>query len=156
MICETTSCLPDAVQLLTPCSIGNQWLKVIDVGRFALTFYDKRTGEGLRVYLDHGKLDRWPEIRGWFLKRIPKQEQDRDRLIREIGDAGSDLCGTEHVMVQEYALGKKKKGRIGICPSCDEAYPESLGAICPACRGGILPYRSGTAGARKGVPGLIA
>jgi formylmethanofuran dehydrogenase subunit E len=38
VICETAKCLPDAVQLLTPCSIGNRWLKIIDVGRYALTF----------------------------------------------------------------------------------------------------------------------
>ncbi len=31
IICETAKCLPDAVQLLTPCSIGNRWLKIIDV-----------------------------------------------------------------------------------------------------------------------------
>lgn len=31
-ICETSSCLPDAVQILTLCTIGNAWLKVIDMG----------------------------------------------------------------------------------------------------------------------------
>jgi len=151
VICETAACLPDAVQLLTPCSIGNQWLKIIDVGRFALTFYDKRTGEGLRVYLDHTKLDRWPEIKGWFLKLLPKKDQDRGRLFKEIGDAGSDLCGSERVTVSERALGKQKKGPIGICPSCNEPYPEGFGAICPACRGGLLPYRSGRQAQGKGL-----
>ena len=37
-VCETRNCLPDAVQLLTPCSTGNGWLKVVNVGRFALLF----------------------------------------------------------------------------------------------------------------------
>src|SRR5208337_4410957 len=46
VICETAKCLPDAVQLLTPCSIGNRWLKIINVGRYALTFYDKHKGPG--------------------------------------------------------------------------------------------------------------
>ncbi len=32
-LCETNKCLPDAVQLLTPCTVGNGWLKVrIGVG----------------------------------------------------------------------------------------------------------------------------
>jgi formylmethanofuran dehydrogenase subunit E len=26
-VCETRHCLPDAVQLLTPCTLGNGWLK---------------------------------------------------------------------------------------------------------------------------------
>jgi len=31
-ICETPVCLPDAVQILTPCTIGNGWLTVLDLG----------------------------------------------------------------------------------------------------------------------------
>ena len=49
-ICETRNCLPDAIQMLTPCTIGNGWLKVVNVGRFALTLYDKYQGEGARVF----------------------------------------------------------------------------------------------------------
>ncbi len=45
-ICETRNCLPDAVQLLTPCTIGNGWLKVINLGRFAVNLYDKYAGGG--------------------------------------------------------------------------------------------------------------
>ena len=45
-VCETRNCLPDAIQLLTPCTIGNGWLKVVNVGRFALSLYDKYSGEG--------------------------------------------------------------------------------------------------------------
>ncbi|HPJ40559.1 MAG TPA: formylmethanofuran dehydrogenase subunit E family protein, partial [Spirochaetota bacterium] len=59
VISETGHCLPDAVQLLTPCTIGNGWLKIIDTGRFAITFYDKSTGDGVRVYLDQKKLESW-------------------------------------------------------------------------------------------------
>ena len=34
-ICETSNCLPDAIQLLTPCTIGNGWLKILRLGRLA-------------------------------------------------------------------------------------------------------------------------
>ena len=91
VICETVECLPDAVQLLTPCSVGNQWMKIIDVGRFALTLYDKDTGEGVRVHLDSRKLERWPAINEWLMKLKPKKQQDRDRLVREIKEAGTDI-----------------------------------------------------------------
>ncbi len=87
MICETAKCLPDAVQLLTPCSIGNQWLKIIDVGRYALTFYEKKTGIGIRVYLDSGKLNIWPEIKAWYLKLTSKEAQDSAVLLDQIGKA---------------------------------------------------------------------
>ena len=44
-LCETPVCLPDAVQILTPCTIGNGWLTVFDIGRFAVTMYEKKGGQ---------------------------------------------------------------------------------------------------------------
>jgi formylmethanofuran dehydrogenase subunit E len=143
VICETQKCLPDAVQILTPCSIGNGWLKIMDTGRFSLAFYDKYTGRGIRVYIDPEKLDAWPHIKGWFLKLTPKKEQDTDLLMEEIERAGSDICSTEPVEVKLDFVKKKGSGPIALCPSCGEPYPSGLGAICPACKGGMLPYEAG-------------
>jgi formylmethanofuran dehydrogenase subunit E len=143
VICETGKCLPDAVQLLTPCSIGNQWLRIIDVGRYALAFYEKQTGKGVRVFLDWRKLDQWPEIKRWYLKLTPKDAQDSELLLREIGNAGADICGIEKIEVGRDFLTKPKSKPISICPSCHEAYPSDGDTICPACKGGLLPYRSG-------------
>jgi formylmethanofuran dehydrogenase subunit E len=141
IICETAKCLPDAVQLLTPCSIGNRWLKIINVGRYALTFYDKEKGTGLRVYIDSKKLAQWPEIRDWYLKLKPKKAQDEKLLLSEIRQAGSSFCSTEEITVNLELL-VEKHGPIVICPSCQEAYPAADGAVCLACRGGRLPYTS--------------
>ncbi len=63
-LCETPKCLPDAIQLLTPCTIGNGWLTVVNVGRYALTLYDKETGDGVRVFLDPAKLAQFPRDQG--------------------------------------------------------------------------------------------
>jgi len=155
VICETAKCLPDAVQLLTPCSIGNQWMKIIDVGRYALVFYDKMTGEGVRVYLDSARLDAWPEIKGWFLKLTVKDAQDKELLMKEIREAGTEVCGIERVNVSLDFLEKKKSGPISICPACNEAYPSAHGAICPACKGGALPYSSGHWDDQSGNVGLF-
>lgn len=146
VICETGKCLPDAVQLLTPCSIGNGWLKVMDTGRFSLAFYDKYTGEGTRVFIDPEKLDAWPEIRGWFLKLTPKAEQDTTRLMKEIEEAGSGICSVEKINVSLDLVKKKKGGAIALCPSCGEPYPSERGSLCPACKGEMLPYGSGPRG----------
>ncbi len=138
VICETAKCLPDAVQLLTPCSIGNQWLKVIDTGRYALTFYDKKSGKGARVYLDWSLLDRWPGIKGWYLKLTPKEEQDPDVLREEIREAGVDILSIEEVVVELGSPKRRKSSSISICPSCKEAYRTADGAVCPACKSGVL------------------
>jgi formylmethanofuran dehydrogenase subunit E len=60
VICESGHCLPDAVQLLTPCTIGNGWLKIVNTSRYALILYNKYTGTGIRVYLDADKLSGFP------------------------------------------------------------------------------------------------
>ena len=73
-VSETVQCLPDAIQLLTPCTVGNGWLKVYHFGIYAFSLYDKYTGEGTRVRLNVDALDAYPHVRAWFLKEKPKRE----------------------------------------------------------------------------------
>ena len=137
---ETSSCLPDAVQLLTPCTTGNGWLRVIDVGRFALALYDKVEGKGIRVFLELEKVNSWPEIRRWYLRLVPKKEQELQRILDEIREAGSALCGLQEIVVQPRYLEKKlKMAPVVVCSSCGETYPAKCGPLCPACQGNS-PY----------------
>jgi formylmethanofuran dehydrogenase subunit E len=132
-LCETAKCLPDAIQLLTPCTIGNGWLTVVNIGRYAMTFYEKSTGEGVRVAMDTGKLDEWPEIKGWFLKLKPKEEQEEQRLIAEIENAGSSIYKVQLVTVTREVREKKHRAGFAICPQCGEAYPVTDGPSCLGC-----------------------
>ena len=138
-ICETPNCLPDAIQLLTPCTVGNGWLKVVNLGRFALTLYEKYSGKGVRVFLDSARVEAWPEIKSWYLKLRPKMEQDSQLLLEQIREAGSRLCSLQSVTVRSQFLKKRSKGQIVICPLCGEAYPARDGDICLGCRGDA-PY----------------
>jgi formylmethanofuran dehydrogenase subunit E len=138
---ETSKCLPDSIQLLTPCSFGNGWLKIADLGRFALALYDKHTGEGVRVYLEPAKLSNWPEIKAWLFKLKPKKEQDLNLLLQEIRQAGSTICGIERVQLNGNITGPKHSPGIVVCPVCREAYPEPDGGICRACQG-ESPYKA--------------
>ncbi|HOK07339.1 MAG TPA: formylmethanofuran dehydrogenase subunit E family protein [Syntrophales bacterium] len=135
-ITETVVCLPDAVQLLTPCTVGNGWLRVLDLGRFALCLYDKTTGRGVRVFVDPGKLDGRPAVRDWFLRLKAKRDQDPVRLRDEIIAAGTDILGVRPVVVaRSFIAGGRKKGPITLCPACGEAYPAADGPRCLACDG---------------------
>jgi formylmethanofuran dehydrogenase subunit E len=134
-VCETPKCLPDAVQLLTPCTIGNGWLTVVDVGRFALTLYDKETGVGVRVFVDPVKLEAWPELKAWFLKLKTKKEQDSDRMLDEVRRVGAGICGVEHVKVVDRIRQKRHRDGFAICLVCKEAYPATDGPRCLACQG---------------------
>lgn len=139
VICETPSCLPDAVQLLTPCTVGNGWLKIVNLGRYALSLYDKYSGDGIRVALDAAKMDRWPETRHWFLKVKAKNKQDSQAILNEVKDAGFRILTLHRVTILPVYMEKHNKGRIALCPLCGEAYPEKDGAACRGCSERI-PY----------------
>jgi len=130
IICETDKCIPDAVQLLTPCTAGKGWMKVINIGRFALTLYDKETGEGIRVFIDHEKIRAYPEIETWFFKLKKKKDQNTALLMEQIRSAGSTICGMSRVRLNPGCFMKKAKEPVVICPECGESHPESDGAVC--------------------------
>ncbi len=140
-ICETTNCLPDAIQLLTPCTAGNNWMKIIHLGRFALSLYDKYKGSGVRIFLDPEKLKEYKEIYNWFFKLCPKSEQDSAALRREIQEAGDSILTARKIQVRPQFMEKHHLGENAVCPLCQEAYPAKHGAICRGCQGDA-PYFS--------------
>jgi formylmethanofuran dehydrogenase subunit E len=138
-VSETPVCLPDAVQILTPCTIGNGWLSVVPFGRFAVTLYEKYTGAGVRVYLDTEKLNNWPEVRDWYFKKKKKNEQNKELLMAQIKEAGHGLLGVQKLQVDPEKVRRKKLGPVGSCPVCGEAYPSRDGNSCRNCQG-ETPY----------------
>ncbi len=152
---ETGKCLPDAVQLLTPCSIGNGWMRIVNLGKYALSLYDKYNGDGFRSYLDPDKLADWPELRSWFLKEKPKAEQDSEKLYIEIEEAGDSVCTLEKIQISDSYFKNRKMRNIIICPVCREPYPEADGPICRGCQG-EAPYKeqNKTSSSENTGPGL--
>ena len=140
-ISETAHCLPDAIQLLTLCTTGNGWLKVVNLDRFALILYDKITGDGVRVFINSKSLNAWPEIKTWFFKLKPKPEQNTPLLREQICAAGSSIFLTHKVQILPQWLKKRELGKTIDCPLCGEAYPEKHGSICRGCQG-EAPYSS--------------
>ncbi len=139
-VTETRSCLPDAVQILTLCTVGNNWLKIMDLGRYALALYDKTNGNGVRVSIDSQAVKKWPELFAWLYKTKAKHEQDSKALYRDIQSAADHILNTEPVEIQARHLVKTSKGAIDTCPVCGEAFPVTHGNICRVCQG-ETPYR---------------
>jgi formylmethanofuran dehydrogenase subunit E len=131
---ETGHCLPDAIQLFTPCTFGNGWMKVLDWDKFALSLYDKRTLDGVRVWLDLEKMRSYPEIYNWYMRLVPKKSIDHDVLLNSIISAGRSMLSCAPVHITQF-YGKKEKGEIAICSGCGEAYPTRQGERCLACKG---------------------
>ncbi len=139
-VCETTACLPDAIQLLTPCTFGNGWLKVLDFNRYALTMYNKENGKGVRVALSTSAVRAWPDINNWFFKLKTKKEQDPQRLNEAIKNAGHSICKMEQVEVNSEVLKRKSRGNVAVCAICGESFRTNGGTVCRACHGEIY-YR---------------
>jgi formylmethanofuran dehydrogenase subunit E len=134
-ISETNKCLPDAIQLLTPCTIGNGWLKVYSFDRFALSLYDKDTGKGVRVILDIDRMEAWPEIKTWYFKLKSKDEVELSDLLDSIARGGEALCSVRPVQLRPVLLEKVKRGPRAVCPRCREGYPANDQGLCLACQG---------------------
>lgn len=139
VICETSSCMPDSVQLLTPCTVGNGRLRIVNMGRYAVSLFDKQNGNGIRIYIDLEKLQPWDEIKAWLLKLKTKREQDSEKLQKQIWEAGRDIYSFYPIQIKPVYLAKQSKGSIGICKVCGEAYPVADGGVCLGCQG-EAPY----------------
>jgi formylmethanofuran dehydrogenase subunit E len=135
VVTETIVCLPDAVQLLTPCTIGNGFLQVLDWGKFALTAYDRKTLDGARVWLNYDVLVDYPLIYSWFERSSKnKKKPPFEKLAAEILKAGSNLIAHQPVRLFQ-ALKSSQHVPTGRCPHCKESYPLHFGAACPSCAG---------------------
>ncbi|MCX7816312.1 MAG: formylmethanofuran dehydrogenase subunit E family protein [Syntrophales bacterium] len=138
VICETPYYLPDAIQILTHCTIGNGMMKIIDLGRLAVTFYDRKKGEGIRVFIDTSKISNWPEIYNWYTGKREKIKIP-ESLIQELVTAGASILGLHPVSLKKEYRTEHFSDIFSICPSCREAYPAKDGAQCRACQGNS-PY----------------
>ena len=136
-IAETSKCLPDAIQLLTPCSLGNGWMKILKGGRFAITLYDKEKLEGIRISVDREKLKNYPLIDSWFWKRVSKKDNPLEPLNEEITRAGRDILKAERVKVASVIAAKEELAKSQICSKCGEPFRSRLQGRCDFC---LSPY----------------
>lgn len=133
VVVETVVCLPDSVQLLTPCTLGNGFMQVLDWGKFAITVYDRESLLGVRVWLDQGRLPAYPLIRSWFERTGRTREKPPfDELAHEILKARFKLIDHKAVRLLQ-SLKNSRPVPTGRCPGCNESYPLHFGKLCPAC-----------------------
>eukprot|EP01022_Parablepharisma_sp_SALTPOND_P017189 TRINITY_DN2694_c1_g4_i1.p1 TRINITY_DN2694_c1_g4~~TRINITY_DN2694_c1_g4_i1.p1 ORF type:complete len:724 (-),score=167.23 TRINITY_DN2694_c1_g4_i1:78-2249(-) len=133
-VVETVVCLPDAVQLLTPCTLGNGFLQLLDWGKFAVTLYDRQSLEGARAWVDVSDIERYPLVAGWFLRRPEAGEVDKALVVRQILDGGHNLVSARQVRMNS-SLKTVDKIMTGPCAACGEYHPQRQGELCPSCAG---------------------
>jgi formylmethanofuran dehydrogenase subunit E len=140
-VCETPKCLPDALQVIACCTTGNNRLKVVPIGKFAITLNaptESEVAEAVRVYVDLEKLKQYPTIDIWYANSPAYDKHTmKIRLQEEIFRAGRNILSSEKVRV---IVKKKKKWTSVTCPCCGETVPDYLieGDRCGAC--GSMKY----------------
>ncbi|MGA2121487.1 MAG: formylmethanofuran dehydrogenase subunit E family protein [Methanoregula sp.] len=140
-VCETPKCLPDAVQVIARCTTGNQRLRVVPIGKFAITLNgvsDQKTTDAIRVYVDLEKLKKFPTIDTWYANSPAYDKATmKGALQDEIFRAGRAILSFERVQV---GVRSKRKWKSVTCPSCGETVPDYMieGDHCGAC--GSMKY----------------
>lgn len=140
-VCETPKCLPDALQVLAHITIGNNRLKVVPIGKFAITMNPPSEGpttDAVRVYVDLTKLKRYPTVDIWYANSPAFDKKTmKGKLFDEIFSAGRNILSCENVRV---TVKKKSKWESVTCPCCGETVPDYLieGDHCGAC--GSMKY----------------
>ncbi len=140
-VCETPKCLPDALQVMARCTTGNNRLKVVPIGKFAITLNgpsDKEMADAVRVYLDLEKMKNYPTLDLWYSNSPAFDKRTMgDKLRDDIFRAGRDLLSFEKV---RFPVRAKKKWKSVTCPVCGETVPDYLvvDGRCGAC--GSMKY----------------
>jgi formylmethanofuran dehydrogenase subunit E len=140
-VCETPKCAPDALQIIAQSTIGNNRLKIVPIGKFAMTVNAATTGssaEAVRVYIDLEKLKKFKTIDLWYANSPAYDKKTMDETLQaEIFRAGRDILSYERVRVTVFP---KKKWKSVTCPGCGESIPDYLmeGERCGAC--GSMKY----------------
>jgi formylmethanofuran dehydrogenase subunit E len=132
-VAETRKCLPDAVQLLTPCTVGNGWLRVLDWGKLALTLYDKETMEGARIHVDVHKMGPYPLLKSWAMKEKSRRDNPLEPLVDEILTAGRDVLTCTKGILERVPGRVALYGQPRLCFRCGEAFRYGSDTVCAGC-----------------------
>ncbi len=151
-IAETRVCLSDAIQYVAGCTIGNGDLTVLEpLGRFAMTLYDRKTGKGVRIFVDQNKIDKekYSELYKFFRRERskevknfgPERKISNAEVVKEFIDCGRDIFSIQDVIV----LNTEKPPILdcGICEKCGESFTKHKAddRLCLYCSGELAYYR---------------
>lgn len=149
---ESRACLPDVVQYLCGCTIGNGDLRMVDkIGKYAFSLFDRDTGKGVRVFVDINKisLEKTPELHKFFMRRRdPAVRTDKEarkasgeQVVKEFLGVFDEIIGSEKIMGLD--LSKPDIYEANICSTCNESFaaPTRDSELCPHCSGELTYYK---------------
>ncbi len=133
-VVENDSCAADAIQFITGCTFGKGNLLFRDYGKHVYTFYNRRTGKGIRISEDYRGFDndqRFPELR----KRQERGEDvSRELDLYKMEKTASILKAEEKEIMKITPIAGPPPHEARIrgsvrCAVCGEKLMESRGRL---------------------------
>jgi formylmethanofuran dehydrogenase subunit E len=133
-VVENDSCAADAVQFITGCTFGKGNLVFRDYGKHVYTFYNRRTGKGIRISEDYRGFEndqRYPDLK--------KRQDAGEDVSREMAEfkmqktAAILKADEQEIMTIAPVTGAppaEAKIRSSVrCAVCGEKFMESRGRV---------------------------
>ncbi len=133
-VVENDSCAADAVQFITGCTFGKGNLIFRDYGKHVYSFYNRRTGKGIRVSEDYRGFENDPRY-GELKKRQAAGADVRQEMQGILMEKAAAIlrAGDDELMRIETATGpapSEARIRSSIrCAQCGERFMESRGRV---------------------------
>ncbi|MCS7139740.1 MAG: FmdE family protein [Candidatus Nezhaarchaeota archaeon] len=143
-IVECNNCFADGVQVATGCTFGNNCLVYLDLGKNAVTLVKRGDWNGVRVYIDRGRLDKYfsGEAMELFEKVVVKREgspEDVDRLRKMWGEIAYSM---REVPEEEFKIEKVKVMGIERAPMFENVRCDFCGELAMKTRAHVVDGRA--------------
>ncbi|NJE05401.1 formylmethanofuran dehydrogenase [Thermococcus sp. M36] len=135
-IVEINSCFTDGVQVATGCTLGNNSLVYLDLGKTALTLVKRSTWEGVRVYADAERLAKYypPGATELFNKVVRERKgtsEERARLWELWEEAAHRML---HIPTEEFKIERVKVPPIEQAPIFESVRCSECGELVMSTR----------------------
>lgn len=133
-VVENDSCAADAIQYLTGCTFGKGNLIFRDFGKHVYTFYNRKTGKGIRISEDYRGFDddlRYPDLKK---KEEAGENVSRDLEAFKMEKTAAILKAEEKelltIIPATEPLPSEARIRGSVrCAHCGEKFMESRGRV---------------------------
>src|SRR5512135_1578643 len=145
-VVENDSCAVDAIQFITGCTFGKGNFIFRDYGKHAYSFYNRRTGKGIRIAEDFRGFEGDSRYDGLRRRRDPGEDVSREMETLKMEKVAAILRADEgeFLSITEVSTPPPAVARIRAsvrCASCGERFMESRGRVkngtivCLPCSG---------------------
>jgi formylmethanofuran dehydrogenase subunit E len=129
-VVENDSCAVDAVQFVTGCTFGKGNLVFRDYGKHVYTFFNRRTGKGVRISEDYRGFENDPRQLELGKRQEAGEDTARERNAYMMEKAAAVLAAEEKDLftVREAATPPPEEAKIRTslrCFLCGEKFMES-------------------------------